>query len=386
MVAPITTVAVLTAFGIAVGMAVGVPGAQAQDTVPVRAIAVPARPMASEAASAKVTRFSFIVYGDTRGPRDGIELHDVHAHIVESMLQTIRRLKGGPDPVRFVIQSGDAVVRGSSAQQWNVSFVPIVDRLATEGGVPYFLAPGNHDVSSADTVGAPSRAPGLRNFYDALAKIIPPNGSPHRLRDYPAYSFAYGNTYVIAFDSNIAGDTVQFAWVKSQLEHVDRRRYRHIVIFCHHPAFSSASHGGPTVERPTVAIREKYMPLFRANGVDMMFVGHEHEFEHWVETWKDTRGATHRLDQVVTGGGGAPLYVYRGEPDLTSYLAAGAAQSLQVTHLVRPAADTTGNPHHYVVVHVDGARVWQEVIGVDWGADFAPYRTNRADIARPDER
>ena len=31
----------------------------------------------------------------------------------------------------------------------------------------------------------------------------------------------------------------------------------------------------------------------------------------------------------------------------------------------------------YVIVHVDGARVWHEVVGVDWGAGFAPYRTAR---------
>lgn len=364
------------------------PPAPVSDTVIARPLAVPAHPLPSEAASARVTKFSFIVYGDTRGPRDGVELHDVHAHVVESMLKTIERLKSGPDPVKFVLQSGDAVVRGASGIQWNVSFNPIVDRLALEGDVPYFLAPGNHDVSSADTVGAPSRVDGLRNYYSAMSKIIPTNGSSHRLRNYPTFSFGYGNTYVIGFDSNIAGDAGQFAWVKSQLEHVNRTRYKHIVIFCHHPAFSSADHGGPIVERSTAIIRQAYMPLFRTNGVDMMFVGHEHEFEHWVERWKDAKGAWHRLDQVVTGGGGAPIYVYRGEPDLTSYLAAGQAQSLEVTHLVKPAADTTGNPHHYVVVHVDGANVWQEVIGVDWGADFTPYRSNTTMLspATPPER
>ena len=44
------------------------PGATAQEVV---AIEAPLRPLPPEAESADVTRFSFIVYGDTRGRRDG---------------------------------------------------------------------------------------------------------------------------------------------------------------------------------------------------------------------------------------------------------------------------------------------------------------------------
>lgn len=357
------------------------PVARSADTV-VRPVAAPARGLPSEAASARVTRFSFIVYGDTRGPRDGTEIQAVHAMVVESMLKKIAELKGGPDPVKFVLQSGDAVVNGGVAAQWNVSYTPVAERLTQQGGVPYYLVAGNHDVSSADSTNAPARVSRLPNYYAATSKTIPQSG-PRRLRGYPAFAFGYGNTFVIGFDSNIAGDTVQFAWVKGQLERLDRRRWTHIVMFAHHPAYSSGPHGGAIVETATRVIREKWMPLFRAHGVDMFFVGHEHFFEHWVEEWRDAKGAWRRLDQVVTGGGGAPIYTYRGDPDLAAYLAAGAKDSLRVTQLVRPGADSTQNPHHYVVVHVDGAKVWQEVVGVDWGRGYAPYRTARIDLGPP---
>ena len=39
------------------------------------------------------------------------------------------------------------------------------------------------------------------------------------------------------------------------------------------------------------------------------------------------------------------------------------------------------NPYHYVVIHVDGERLWLEVIGVDWGSGFQPYRSSRATLA-----
>ncbi len=351
-------------------------GRPAQDTV--RAIAAPREPLPAEAASAGVTRFSYIVYGDTRGRRDGVDVQYEHSLIVESMLRTIGRLRTGPDPVRFVLQSGDAVVNGRNAAEWNVSYVGLVNRLTTEGGVPYFLAPGNHDVTGSDDLASPGRAEGLRNYLRAMAQLIPPDGATRRLAGYPTYAFGYGNTFVLAIDSNIGDDSTQFVWARAQLEGLDRRRYAHVVAFFHHPPLSSGPHGGSRVERPTVSIRTRWMPLFRKHDVNLLFTGHEHLFEHWVERWRGADGRWRRMDQLVTGGGGAPLYGYNGEPELSGYLAAGAADSVRVQHLVRPGMERGENAYHYLVVHVDGARVWHELIAVDWGAGFAPYRSNRA--------
>src|SRR5699024_991268 len=116
------------------------------DVVAVRA---PRFPLPPESDSASVERFSFIVYGDTRGRRDGVDLQYEHSLIVESMLRTIAALREGPDPVRFVLQTGDAVVTGRNAAQWTRSFVALFNRLPQEAGLPYFLAAGNHDVTSA---------------------------------------------------------------------------------------------------------------------------------------------------------------------------------------------------------------------------------------------
>lgn len=139
--------------------------AQAQGPAPILAIAPPVTPIPFEADSRDVTRFSFVVYGDTRGRRDGEAVQYEHSLLVDSMLQQISRLRTTAYPVRFILQSGDAVVAGSDARQWNVSFVPLINRLTTEGGVPYFLVPGNHDVSGASTADASERQPGLHNYF-----------------------------------------------------------------------------------------------------------------------------------------------------------------------------------------------------------------------------
>lgn len=345
----------------------------------VRAIVPPRKGLPAEETSAAVTRFSFIVYGDTRGRKDGVELQQEHSLVVDSMIETIRRLKATAHPVRFVLQTGDAVVDGRDARQWNVSFVDLINRLTTAGGVPYFLAPGNHDVTSAPIASEPLRQEGLRNYLDAVGKLIPPDGAPRRLAGYPTYAFGYGNLFVIALDSNIAADDRQYEWVKAQLEGLDRKRYVHVVVFFHHPTFSSGPHGGPRLEAPTAEMRGRYMSLFRRQGVAILFSGHDHVFEHWVERY--TKGSRRRrLDHVVTGGGGAPPYEYTGEPDVRDYLKANEAGNVSLEHLVRPGPEPGDNPYHYVVVRVDGARLRIEVVGVDWGRGFQPYPSPRMDL------
>ncbi len=357
------------------------PGSSAQEVV---AIMPPRSPLPPEAESADVSSFSFIVYGDTRGRRDGEDPQYEHSLIVESMLRTIASLEAGPDPVRFILQSGDAVVNGRNPAQWNVSFVGLINRLTREGGVPFFLAPGNHDITAAADLEAPGRLQGLQNYLSAVSMLIPPDGAMRRLDGYPTYAFGYANTFVLALDSNIAEDSTQFAWAADQLEGLDRERYVHVVALFHHPVYSSGPHGGSLVERPTAVLRTRWMPLFRKHGVDMVFTGHDHVFEHWIERYKDGTGQWRRIDQIVSGGGGAPLYPYQGEPDLRAYVDEAAPDSVRVTHLVRPGPKRGDNPYHYVVVHVDGPDVWLDVVGVDWGWKFRPYRSARTSLSDPD--
>ena len=357
---------------------IGAEGAAAQASPDSVVASLPPRvPLPSEAASAAVSRFSFIAYGDTRGRHDGVELQAEHTLVIESMLATIQKAAGTADPIRFVVQSGDAVQNGGIAKQLTVSYIPLINRLTQQGGVPYFLSVGNHDVGSETDIAAPRRRDGLRNFLAANSRLIPAEGSPRRLPGYPTYAFGYGNTFFVAFDSDIPDDETQFGWVKAQLQGLDRRRFTNVVVFFHHPPFSSGPHGGATLEHQAASIRTKWMPLFREHHVRLLLTGHEHLFEHWVERYADSSGP-HRMDEIVSGGGGAPLYAYTGEPDVREYLTAGASAQVSLQHLVRPSIDAGANPFHYVVVHVNGEAVSVEVVAVDWGKGFSPYRSNSA--------
>src|SRR5262245_25129244 len=245
------------------------------DDVAVRAIAPPRRPLPPEAATVGVTRFSFIAYGDTRsrgpsasGPpvEDGQILQRAHGLVVDAMVKATRRLASTPFPVRFVVSSGDAVLYGPNGTMWNVSYVPIVERLTREGGLPFFFAVGNHDTTTRPP-GDPEREHGLRNTLSAMSKLMPPDGSPRRLNGYPTYAFGYGNTFFVFLDSDIPTDETQFNWVASQLERLDRARYPHVFAVFHHPPFDSGQHGGDILEPQSAAIRAVYLPLFRRHHI-----------------------------------------------------------------------------------------------------------------------
>ena len=89
------------------------------------------------------------------------------------------------------------------------------------------------------------------------------------------------------------------------------------------------------------------------------------------------------MDLIVSGGGGAPIYTYSGEPDLRAFLDANRANKVSLEHLVKPGVEAGQNPYHYLIVHVDGEHFDVEVIGVDWGAQFQPYRSNKATLQDP---
>ena len=375
-------ISVVAALGLAAllrgGPAAGQVGQPPPAAVVVNAIEPPRSPLPPEAASAAETRFSFIVYGDTREDVGGREIQKRHGRVVGAMLAKIKILASSRFPARFVLQTGDAVTTGEDAGRWN-AFTPVIDRLTGETALPYFFAVGNHDVSGRPA-GDPMRAEGLRNTLAVLANVIPSEESPRRLRGYPTYAFGYGNVFIAVLDSNIAEDPTQLAWVTRQLEGLDRARYVHVFAAFHHPPLSSGPHGGDIVEPQSAAIRRLYLPLFRRHHVEMTLAGHDHLLDHFVERYDDA-GGTHRMDHVVTGGGGAPTYTFKSEPDPDAYIAAAAPQKTRVEHLLRPSAQADGNPLHFVVIRVDHDDLSLEVVGVDAGpTEYMPYKRPRVEL------
>jgi hypothetical protein len=162
------------------------------------------------------------------------------------------------------------------------------------------------------------------------------------------------------------------------LEGLDRVRYPHVFAVFHHPPFDSGQQGGDILEPQSAAIRAAYLPLFRRHHVRMTICGHDHLLDHFVERYED-HGRTYRMDHVVSGGGGAPTYTYRNEPDLEPYLETTASEKTRIEHLLKPGPTVDENPHHFVIVRVDGDRLFLQVVGTGPSA-YLPYGPQLVDL------
>jgi hypothetical protein len=138
------------------------------------------------------------------------------------------------------------------------------------------------------------------------------------------------------------------------------------------------------VEPQSETLRRLYMPLFRAHHVRLLLAGHDHLFDHYIERYSDSTGI-HRIDHIVTGGGGGPIYRYTGEPDLRRYADGALPTKVAVEHAVRPSRQESDNPHHFVVIQVDGTHLQLRVVSTV-AAPFIPYGTDTASLDDPPTR
>jgi predicted phosphodiesterase len=151
-------------------------------------------------------------------------------------------------PFDFVIMLGDNIYGGSSPKDFEKKFErpykPLLD-----GGVKFYASLGNHD-----------------NPNERLYKPFNMNGVNY-------YTFKKGNVRFFALDSNYM-DAKQLAWLEKELQDAANSNDWKICFF-HHPLYSSGKTHGSSIE-----LRALIEPLFIKYGVDAVFSGHDHVYEH----------------------------------------------------------------------------------------------------------
>jgi hypothetical protein len=138
--------------------------------------------------------------------------------------------------------------------------------------VPVFPASGNHDY---DTSGATP-------FREVFA--LPENGGPEGVERW--YSFDWGDVHFVALDTEQI-DPAQTSWLEDDLAN---HHLPWTVAYLHRPPYSSGEHGGSR------AVQKAFSPLFARYGVQVVFSGHDHDYERTTPI----DGVTY----IVTGGGG----------------------------------------------------------------------------------
>lgn len=200
------------------------------------------------------TSRAIVVYGDNRTN------HDVHKRIVKEIIKI--------KPIT-VFNTGDLVEDGFNQAEWqifNQEVAPITD--ISE----YYPVLGNHERES-------------KQFFSNFEL---PNNERW-------YSLDRQGIHFIILDTNFDLDekSEQYQWLIEDLSNIDKKVNYVIAIF-HYPPFSTGKH-----KEDEKNLRKKIIPLFEKNQVDMVFSGHEHNYER--SNYRD-------IYFIVTGGGGAPLY------------------------------------------------------------------------------
>jgi predicted phosphodiesterase len=244
------------------------------------------------ALSGTQTAFTFVAFGDTRTNADA------HQRVVDSILEL------APD---FVLHVGDFVEDGNVAGQWTTFFTIEQDLLRQ---APLFGVLGNHDNDSVKYLDA-FHFPGNERWY----------------------SFDYGNVHFVALeidgDSNYDPGSGQALWLENDLAHTGQQWK---VVFFHVPPYSSGAHGSD------LGVRTALEPLFAQYGVDLVFNGHDHDYE---------RSVANGIVYIVAGGGGAPLGLKVNSNPASAYFTS-TYQSVLVT--------VTGSVLTTTAVRSDGLR------------------------------
>jgi predicted phosphodiesterase len=200
--------------------------------------------------------FTFAVMGDTRSNPD---IHNIIAGEL---------LKHRP---RMSIYGGD-LCYSHKYSSWKDEFF-VDNQLKVAAAAPFFNAIGNHEDWRQNTRAfqeAPESASGEEYFF----------------------SFDYGDAHFLILSTEHAVDegSRQWKFAKKDLESTDRN-WKFVAF--HIPAFCFGGHDGSS------AMQKMSREIFEPAGVDMVFSGHSHFYQH------NFTGGIHHF---VVAGGGAPLY------------------------------------------------------------------------------
>ena len=210
------------------------------------------------------TPFRFVAFGDTRTNRP--------EH--EAVIEAIRA-----EAVPFVLHNGDLVDIAVFVWEWD-EFFDIEHRMLRES--VFVPVMGNHEMWAGQ--------PFFRRYF---------NTPDHGDATSSVYSFQYGNTFFINLDIArlYTPGSDQYGWLVDQLILAESiPSVKHCVVQAHFPPYSASNHGSDV---DVMLYRTTIAPLLTNFGVDLVFGGHDHNYQH---------NQVEGVDYFVLGGGGAPLY------------------------------------------------------------------------------
>jgi 3',5'-cyclic AMP phosphodiesterase CpdA len=203
---------------------------------------------------AQADSFTFIAFGNTRS--DSV----AHQSVINRMAVC---------EFDFFMHSGDLVNDGGNTSDWR-KFFNIEDTLLQSKHILPTI--GDHESPYWP--------------YDTLFSL--PDSEEY-------YSVNYGNAHFIMLNTEMDLYGAQRDWLINDLTAASSDTLIDwIFVNLHRSPYSSGNHGSQ------MDVRNAWCPLFEEYGVDIVFCGHDHDYERTLKI----SGVVY----IVTGGGGAPLY------------------------------------------------------------------------------
>lgn len=197
--------------------------------------------------------FRFLAFGDS-------------GNLSTAQFDVAARMISVPE-VDFALGLGDLVYESGQASGFDPRlFQPYAGFMHR---IPFWPTLGNHDAGTSN--GAP--------FYEAFYLPTDSGAPGHPSNTERYYSFDYGSAHFICLDSessSTSSSSAQSQWLIDDLQANQDDRWR--FIFMHHPVYSHGSHNSDT-ESELITLRNNLVPIFDAWKVDMVLVGHSHNYE-----------------------------------------------------------------------------------------------------------
>lgn len=155
---------------------------------------------------------------------------------------------------------------------------------------PMWLVPGNHEFGTGGSDSPTQSGP----YYDSftLPTAGEAGGVPSGTEAY--YSFDWGNVHVLALDSHDTSRSApanpttnvcppgqggaMYQWACADLAATSAD---FVIAIWHHPPYSKGSHDSDA-ESQLTQMRERFLPVMEAYGVDLVLTGHSHSYERSV--------------------------------------------------------------------------------------------------------
>lgn len=204
---------------------------------------------------------SFVVFGDTRTN------HAEHANVIDGILLKMDQ----SDHAAFVVNTGDLTNTAGNEEEWG-TFFEIEHPLISV--VPILVVFGNHEFFLGRTA--------FEAYFQA-----PPTSTSSSDR---YYSADIGNVHLVVIDVGTMTEEPQEQWLEDDLA-ASTAPFK--VVSLHSPLYTNSNHS------PNLMARDAFGPIFEAQGVQVVFSGHNHCYERFVG---------YGSYFITTGGGGAPLY------------------------------------------------------------------------------